>query len=156
VDGLCDVQKLVRHVSHGLIPVEVDAEGLRAALEDLADRISQQVGIKCVFHARHQMFVRDALTATHLYYIVQEATNNAIRHGKPKSIDIHINADPDTLVVTVQDDGVGIPEEQNRRNGIGLRLMRYRASLIGAAVNVAPGERKGTVVKCTLTSWQGK
>jgi PAS domain S-box-containing protein len=62
IDGLCDVQKLVRHVSHGLIPVEVDAEGLRSALEDLADKIRKQGGIKCVFHATNQLFVRDART----------------------------------------------------------------------------------------------
>jgi len=56
----------------------------------------------------------------------------------------------------VEDNGIGIPEEANRSDGVGLRLMRYRASLIGGAVNVAPGKRKGTVVTCTLTGWRGE
>lgn len=154
VDGLGNVHKLVRQVSHGLIPVEVDAEGLRAALEDLAERIRQQVGIRCTFHASGSVFVRDSLTATHLYHIVQEAANNAIRHGRPTTIEIQLNAAPDTLVISVSDDGVGLPDEKNRYDGVGIRLMRYRAGMIGGVVHVAPGEEKGTVVTCTLGAWQ--
>src|ERR1051325_8279574 len=86
--GLRQVHKHVRAVAHGLIPVDVDAEGLRSALEELADRIAQQAGVACLFHCPQPVLVKDALTATHLFYIVQEAVNNALRHGRPRQIDI--------------------------------------------------------------------
>ena len=154
IDGLTQVHKLVRHVSHGLLPVEVDAEGLRAALEDLADRIRQQAGIPCAFHCPEPVFLGDSLTATHLFHIVQEATNNALRHGRPNRIDIHLHARPEDLVLTICDDGVGMPAEVNGRNGVGLRLMRYRASLIGGVLQIGPAEEKGTLITCTLPDWR--
>ena len=156
VNGLGDVQKLVRHVSHGLLPVEVDAEGLRAAIDDLIDRLRQQASIECVFHAPHPVLVRDSLTATHLFHIVQEATNNALRHGNPSHIEIRLDSNQDSLVLTVRDNGVGIPIESDRRDGVGLRLMRYRASLIGGVLYVGNAEKKGTVVTCTLAAWRSK
>jgi signal transduction histidine kinase len=153
VDGLAQVHKQVRHVSHGLIPVEVDAEGLRAALEDLSERIRQQAGIVCLFHCPQPVLLKDALTATHLYHIVQEAANNALRHGRPDRIDIHLRARPDALVLTIRDDGVGVRNGSRHRSGVGIRLMRYRAGLIGGVVHIGPGEEKGTLVTCTLPDW---
>jgi PAS domain S-box-containing protein len=154
LDGLRRVHKQVRDVSHGLIPVEVDAEGLRAALEDLADRVHRQAGIPCTFRCPRPVFVRDSLTATHLYHIVQEATNNALRHGRPRRIDIKLDGRSDALVLSVVDDGVGMPTELNHRNGVGIRLMHYRAGLIGGVLQIAPAESRGTLVSCTLPDWQ--
>ncbi len=149
VGGLASTQNQVRIVSHGLIPVEVDAEGLRAALEDLTDRIREQAGIACAIYNPQPITVQDALTATHLFHIAQEATNNALRHGRPTRIDIHLFATPDALVLAVCDDGVGLPAEVNGQ-GVGLRLMRYRASLIGGVLQIGPAEKKGTIVTCTI------
>jgi PAS domain S-box-containing protein len=152
VDGLGGVQKQVRIVSHGLIPVEVDAEGLRAALEDLSDRVRQQAGIACVFQSPQPVVV-DSLTATHLFHIAQEATNNALRHGRASRIDIHLAAMPDALVLAIRDDGVGMEPEADRPSGVGLRLMRYRASLIGGVLQIGAADKKGTVVTCTLPAF---
>jgi signal transduction histidine kinase len=156
VEGLGQVQKRVRHVSHGLIPVEVDAEGLRAALEDFAARISQQAGITCAFRCPSPVFVADTVTATHLYHIVQEATNNALRHARARRIEIRLHARSDALVMSVSDDGIGLQLDANPRDGVGLRLMNYRAGLIGAALHVGPAESKGTVVTCTLPNLHNK
>jgi signal transduction histidine kinase len=151
IDGLSKVHKHVRDVSHGLVPVDVDAEGLRAALEDLADRVHHQTGIACAFHCPRQVLVKDSLTATHLYHIVQEAVNNALRHARARRIDIHLHARPEALILTVCDDGIGMSAESNSREGIGLRLMRYRAGLIGGVLQVRPADDQGTVVMCTLS-----
>jgi PAS domain S-box-containing protein len=153
VEGLASVQKQVRIVSHGLIPVEIDAEGLRAALEDLADRVRQQAGIPCALHNPRPIVFQDALTATHLFHIAQEATNNALRHARPRRIDIHLAMTPDALVLSVRDDGVGLEPGPNHKSGVGLRLMRYRASLIGGVLQVGPAEKTGTVVTCTVPAF---
>jgi PAS domain S-box-containing protein len=150
VDGLGAVHKRVRDVSHGLNPVEVDAEGLRAALEDFAERIRQQTGIRCTFHCPQPVLLGDSLTATHLYHIVQEATNNALRHGQPKRIDIYLQARLNALILTISDDGVGMPADANRQPGVGLRLMQYRANLIGGVLQISPAGEKGTLVTCTV------
>jgi PAS domain S-box-containing protein len=154
VEGLANVQTHVRAVSHGLIPVDVDAEGLRAALEDLSLRVRQQTGVDCAFHATRSVLVKDSLTATHLFHIVQEAVNNALRHGGAGRIDIHLHARPESLTLSVSDDGVGITLDSYRRDGVGLRLMRYRAGLIGGVLQIRPGDERGTLVTCTLSEWR--
>jgi PAS domain S-box-containing protein len=154
LDGLANVHKHVRAVSHGLVPVDVDAEGLRAALEDFAVRVRQQTGITCDFHAPRSVLVKDSLTATNLYHIVQEAVNNALRHGRAGRIDIHLHARPESLVLSVSDDGVGISTDVYSRPGVGLRLMRYRAGLIGGVLQIRPCEKQGTLVTCTLSEWR--
>lgn len=154
IDGLANVHKHVRDLSHGLIPVDVDAEGLRAALDDLAGRVHQQTGVTCAFHCPRPILVKDSLTATHLYHIVQEAVNNALRHGRAGRIDIKLQARPEALELSVHDDGVGIRADANGGAGVGLRLMRYRASLIGGALQINPGEKQGTLVTCTVSEWR--
>jgi signal transduction histidine kinase len=156
LDGLQNVQEQVRRVSHGLVPVDLDASGLHAALSELAGRVKFQAGVQCTFHAPQRILVNDALTATNLYHIVQEATNNALRHGRPRRIDIRMDARTGALVLSIQDDGSGLPEEGDRQNGIGLRLMRHRASLIGGVLSVLPAEGRGTVVTCTLPGHCGQ
>src|SRR5437667_391447 len=85
-----------------------------------------------------------AISATHLFHIAQEATNNALRHARPTRIDIHLIALPDALVLSIRDDGVGLPAEPNPQSGVGLRLMRYRASLIGGVLQIGAAEKQGT------------
>ena len=91
----------------------------------------------------------DAKVATHLFRITQEATRNAIRHGKAKHINICLDSADHEMVLSITDDGVGLPEPVRNSNGMGLRLMAYRADLIGATFNI---ERlpQGTRVTCAL------
>ncbi len=154
IDGLAKVHNHVRAVSHGLIPVDVDSEGLRAALEDLSDRVRQQTGISCVFQAHRPLLVKDSLTATHLYHIVQEAVNNALRHGKARRIDVRLSMQAEGLVLSVCDDGVGFSAKTQSRVGVGLRLMRYRAGLIGGVLQIQAGNTQGTRITCTLPAWR--
>jgi hypothetical protein len=54
------------------------------------------------------------------------------------------------LHLTVSDDGRGMPAATPPTAGRGLQIMRYRAALIGASVSIRPGDKRGTVVSCSL------
>jgi signal transduction histidine kinase len=122
----------------------------------LTQRVREQAGIVCALHSPQPIIVQDALTATHLFHIAQEATNNALRHGRATRIDIHLAAKADALVLSIRDDGVGLEQELSAHDGIGLRLMRYRASLVGGALQIGPAEKKGTVVTCTVPAFASR
>ncbi len=81
VQGLQRSQQELRAVMRGLLPVSVDAEGLMAALSDLANRTQQTDKVTCVFDCPRPVFVEDNLVATHLYLIAQEAVHNAVKHS---------------------------------------------------------------------------
>jgi signal transduction histidine kinase len=83
------------------------------------------------------------------YGIVAEAVRNAVRHADASSCEITVRESDDGLVITVADDGVGLP--QQLVSGVGLLSMRERADGIGAALNVTSAE-SGTVVELRVPS----
>ena len=94
--------------------------------------------------------IHDNAVATHLYRIAQEAIQNAIRHGQAKFIVINLLTQNDRIVLGVNDDGVGFPKKPGRHKGMGLRIMRHRARLIGGQLTIQCPSGGGTVVNCTL------
>jgi two-component system CheB/CheR fusion protein len=139
----------LRAVLRGLLPVAVDSEGLMAALADLADRTRQVGHAACEFDCPEPVSLANNLTATHLYLIAQEAVHNAVKHGQPQNIRISLRSN-EVLVLRVQDDGIGMPPGPVAQAGMGLRIMRNRASIIGATLTIEPVQPTGTVVTCVL------
>ncbi|HLW68871.1 MAG TPA: PAS domain S-box protein [Gemmataceae bacterium] len=152
--GLRRCQKELRIVLRGLLPVPVDAEGLMAALADLADHTQQDGVANCCFDCPETVAVNDNLTATHLYLIAKEAVHNSVKHARPRNIRISLNSN-DCLLLRVQDDGIGIPVRPTDNQGVGLRIMRNRAAIIGAALTIESAQPTGTVVTCALARMNG-
>ncbi|HEY3932074.1 MAG TPA: ATP-binding protein, partial [Verrucomicrobiae bacterium] len=90
--------------------------------------------------------------ALHLYYIVQEAVLNAAKHGKAAQIIISLARTGDRLVLTIQDDGSGFELSGNNSTGMGIRIMRYRARVIGATLDLKSRPGQGTQVICVFYS----
>jgi len=88
----------------------------------------------------------------HLYYIVQEAVLNAAKHGKAAQIIISLARTGDRLVLTIQDDGSGFELSGNNSTGMGIRIMRYRARVIGATLDLKSRPGQGTQVTCVFYS----
>jgi two-component system CheB/CheR fusion protein len=149
-DGLQRTLAQVRALATGLVPVEVDAEGLMAALNHLATKNSELYGIECAFECEQTVAISDNEQANQLYRIAQESITNGVKHGLAKNIQVILRREGPLLVLQVRDNGVGIPSSVDGNQGMGLRIMRYRASLIGANLAVEPGAGGGTVVTCSL------
>jgi PAS domain S-box-containing protein len=147
--GLQRVQQELRAVQRGLLPVAVDSQGLMAALADLAERTCHERKVTCTFHCPIPVSLGDNLTATHLYLIAQEAVHNALKHSQAGQINIQLTWDTE-LVLSVQDDGIGMSAALAGNQGLGLRIMRNRAGVIGAKLTIETAEPNGTVVTCVL------
>jgi signal transduction histidine kinase len=130
--------------------VEVDPDGLSDALADLAERVTATSDIDCRFEGASSLKVQDEVVALHLYRIAQEAVHNAIRHGRPRAIAIRLQRHEAGLVLSVSDDGAGIGRVDDNAAGLGLRIMRYRAGIIGGEFTVEAGPDGGTLVRCLV------
>jgi PAS domain S-box-containing protein len=148
--GLKLVLSQVRSLAKGLIPVEIDAHGLMAALEELAAHVCEQSGVICTLHCVQPVLFQENAVATHLYCIAQEAVTNALKHGHARHIDISLESDRQLITLCIRDDGVGISDQFAHMKGVGQRIMRYRSNLINAKFNVSSAEGGGTLVLCTL------
>ena len=120
VQGVRRTLNQVRALSRGLVPVEVLAHGLMAALADLTARIDQESGITCRFACPNLVLVENNTTATHLYRIAQEAVGNALKHGQAKQIEVDLGVTDGLLTLRITDDGIGMRNQgcENRRTGV--------------------------------------
>jgi two-component system sensor kinase FixL len=139
-----------RSLARGLHPVRAEPNGLMAALEELATRTEKLFRRPCRFKCPRPVLIEDNDTATHLYRIAQEAVTNAIRHGKPRRIEISLDQAASRIRVSVNDDGIGLPPELPKNSGMGLRIMRYRTGMIGGSLEIRRRQRAGTEVLCSV------
>jgi PAS domain S-box-containing protein len=140
-----------RDLARGLSPVELENNGLQAALQELASRVSR-TNVHCEVKAPTFTRVYDNAAAVHLYRIAQEAVNNAIKHGNAQNITIGLSTQNNQVELTVQDDGCGLPKNGPKTTGMGLRVMNYRASMIGATVSIGPASPRGTLVRVVVSN----
>jgi two-component system CheB/CheR fusion protein len=137
-----------RALARGLAPVEIDPEGLVAALSELTAGIPKTSGVDCRLQADGALRVSSKTVALHLYRIAQEALQNALRHGEPHKIRVRLVKDAEDLVLSVYDDGTGIQPLEERQRGLGLHIMGYRAGLLGGQLTIETPEEGGTLVTC--------
>ena len=139
-----------RAVARGLDPVKVESNGLLSALEELAATVQNLDRIRCDFQTDERVRITDHVAAVQLYRIAQEAVTNALKHSRAKRIELTLHRELDWLELTIRDDGIGISEPLPAGAGMGLQTLRYRASLIGAKLEIQRINNGGTQVCCTV------
>jgi signal transduction histidine kinase len=142
--------ELTRTLARGLHPVAMNAGQLADNFQELAVSTTERFSISCKFECPQPILLQNPSVITHLYRIAQEAISNAIRHGKARHVNICLDSADNETVLTVTDDGTGLPQIARNNQGMGLRIMAYRASMIGAAFNIERLQMRGTRVTCTL------
>lgn len=140
-----------RRIARGLSPVDLSEGGLAQALRHLAAETSAVFGIQCDFHGENAPTLPPGPVAANLYQIAQEAINNAVRHGKATEITVLLEGAAGRGELIVEDNGSGIAPEATQKGGMGLRIMRYRAGVIGGELRIERGREGGTVVECRFT-----
>ena len=139
-----------RGVARGLFPVRLEENGLVSALEELCANANQLFEVKCRFLCENAPECVENGIALHLYYIVQEAIANAAKHGKASHVQLKLERCNDRFALSVQDNGAGFDLKGARQTGMGLRIMHYRARVIGATLEVKSQPGHGTQVTCVF------
>jgi PAS domain S-box-containing protein len=137
-----------RGVARGLFPVRLEEKGLVAALEELASNASEVFKINCHFVVEGLPVTVENEIALHLYYIVLEALANAAKHSGGSNVCITLQPSGDRWLLTIQDDGIGFSLPARDQEGMGLRILHYRARVIGATLNLHSQPGSGTTVTC--------
>ena len=134
-----------RNLARGLFPVELERNGLISALQELTANAERLYRIKCCFEFDPGFQITNNVVATHVFRIVQEAINNAAKHGKGQQATVTLNVKDETVTLKIADDGVGIAPGV-RTEGLGLKIMQYRARRVGGTFDIQRGAEGGTVV----------
>jgi two-component system CheB/CheR fusion protein len=147
------LQEAVRHargLSHGLYPVEPQPDGLAVALGQLATNITDFFKVHCEFKNACLVHVHDATRATHAYRIVQEAVREAIRQGKANHVVIELTEKHGCCILSVSDNGLNLSVDGRYGEDMVLRMMRHRARVIGAKLEVGARRGGGVSVVCEI------
>lgn len=137
----------VRRLVHGLRPPALDQLGLVEAIRDLARHHNTGVVMEISVPA-DGLPKLPAAVEVNAYRILLEAWNNALKHSQASCFLITLQTDQDMLVISMEDDGIGMPKEF--RAGVGLRSIRARAQEIGGELRVGPAHPHGTSIIAKL------
>ncbi len=121
---------------------------LKTALQSLATSVSRNCSVKATVTAEGSSLPISPPVAAQLYRIAQEAVHNAVEHGAAREVQINLGFNHEVMVLTIRDDGAGF-ESNASGNGMGLRIMRYRAQCIAGSCDVQ-SSNEGTVVRCRV------
>ncbi len=145
---LADATLKTRSLARGFCPIYKVDDGLGAALQELIRTVKSFYPVECLLYGDEDVAIRGAV-AVHIYRIVQEATYNAVKHAKPSLVSVSMTQDSNCYIFEIIDDGKGLPDAKES-DGMGLRIMEYRARMIGAELEVESTKGEGTTVRLRL------
>lgn len=138
-----------RSLSHGLIPFNVEHNGLDDALQELTSNVSKMYDIDIHYAGNQDILQTNNSTAVHIYRIAQEAINNAVKHSNATSIEVELSSSGNHITLRVKDNGRGFPESEVSK-GIGMRIMNFRANMIRGDLKITSEKGKGTEIICPV------
>lgn len=139
---------------HGLIPrlvpLSLDSLGLADTLENLVrDWRRRYPAVQLSWRSDVGALLGPTVTLT-LYRVAQEGLINALRHAQPSSVDIDLKSTEGNIVLTVTDDGIGLPPDWARPGHFGLRGLADRVKNLGGTFTVTNHLPRGVRLTATI------
>jgi signal transduction histidine kinase len=151
------VQQLVHQVinhthnlAHCFSSLDANGPDLCHQLETLGENVRQTFQINCRLRIMGDIPQVSGDAVQQLCKIAEESISNAIKHGKATRVSMVLAHRDGDVVLRIKNDGVPFPENHEPNNRLGLRIMNYRAHLIGGALQIRANGGSGTVVICTV------
>lgn len=135
----------VRELARGLASVTLNDERLAESLEQLAEEMSALYSTPCSADCPAALPTLSRKVKEQIYFIAREAVNNAARHARAQHITIRLTGNSNHWTLQVEDDGCGISEQRESREGMGLRTMSHRAVRLGATFDISSSPT-GTII----------
>jgi signal transduction histidine kinase len=138
----------VRSLSHALHPVVLDEVGFESAVDQYLPGFQKRTGVEVIYEKSGTGRELDRAVSIHLYRVMQEALNNVARHSQSRHASVRLRYLPDSVVLEVEDNGVGFKSPPGR--GMGLVSMRERAGLMNGRLDVEKCDSGGALVRLTV------
>jgi signal transduction histidine kinase len=149
--------KEIRHMLFTLRPLVLESQGLIAALEAMAEKMHETYNQNVIIDADQDVIPQLEMgKQTVIFYIAEEAVNNARKHAQAAHIWVRLKSvDKDLDLLEVQDDGVGfdvnsVDASYETRGSLGMINMRERAELVNGLLRIESAEGRGTRVRVLI------
>jgi len=150
VGNLNEAIDKVRRLASGFRPVQISSDRCCVLFREIAAYAEDVLGLRCRFRCDEEISLSDKAALGQMYMICREALVNAAKHSGTDSVTIRLSGKGDSVSMTVEDNGDGGVDMSSEDSpaGMGLSIMRYRAGMIGATLEINRGTTGGTVVEC--------
>lgn len=140
----------VRRISHNMMPQALSISGLKGAVEDLANQLSEQ-GFETTIEISKLPEGMDSTREVMIYRLLQEVISNIRKHAKASTVLIQLIGHDDDLTIIVEDNGQGFNyEEQVANGGLGLKSINSRVQFLDGTINWDTQLGNGTVLNVTI------
>jgi signal transduction histidine kinase len=140
----------IRNLSHRLHPSVLEHTGLVATLQSLCAEVEKDHDVEVRFSADSPSRAVDGDLALCLFRVAQEALANAVRHGHPRAIAVHMKRAGEEIELSVFDNGVGFRVGERAGSGLGLRSINERVRLLGGRFTVESDHERGTRLRAVV------
>ncbi len=140
----------VRRLSHGLIPYKNHGLEFREMIDAIALTIERDYSLNCDFHVDETININDESIIKEIYYIIDEAVVNSIKHSGCSKIRIEMVPQDRMIELKIIDNGTGLLYNSAEESGVGLEIMKYRARAIGGFLEVKNHHEGGAMVRCVF------
>jgi two-component system NarL family sensor kinase len=137
----------LRNISHTLNSSYVANAGLAQAIEKDLEYIRSAKDINCNLHITGDDYSLGPERELLIFRIIQEAVGNAVKHAKATAINVYLGYKPESLCLSIEDNGTGFDPSENTKGGIGLTNMQVRAGLLKGGFQVFSAKDCGTTVR---------
>ncbi len=151
-DLIKEADEYAKALAHGLVHVDFREEGLDTALKQLSRQVEKLFDINCSVNNEESISLHNNMQGMHLYRIAQESISNAVKHGKASNITLDLKTENGSLKLSVKDDGIGFSKSQKKqkKTGMGINIMRYRANILSGRIEIFETDNQETKVVCTI------
>ncbi len=148
---LNDAISKTRALARGLWPVSLERDSMADSIRRLAEDLESIFNVSCAVQVIDEPNIMSNVAAHHVFRVLQEAANNAIKHGAARRLTFRLEALGPDFVISLTNDGVAVdPGSLTSGKGLGLVGMRLRADALGATLGIEPVPSGGSEVSLTL------
>lgn len=138
------LQNQIRNISQ-LFSEPAQNHQIQSSLRDLCKRAHQLFNINCSIDCTNFLMNLTPYQNLQIYRIVQEAILNAVKHGQATMIQLVLASKNNKFTLTIQDNGTGF-ETNSKPNGLGIKMMNYRASELKASLSIKSTLSNGSII----------
>ena len=153
--NLRDTISEMRNIIYDLRPMSFDDLGLKITLESFLNEVRNNTNMEVAFNIEGDTNSLPTIIQLTIFRIIQESTNNSIKHSKGEHLNIYLGYDDNNVLIKVSDDGVGIDKDSDEnqstdKTGFGLDMMKERVAILNGKIEIYANEEKGTIVDVNI------
>jgi len=148
---ITETLQTTRQYAHNSFPVDLESLGMKDSLSNLCNSFQSQSKCNCSYRwslPKNRIFTRPQ--AINIFRIIQEALQNIQKHANATEAKVEIFTSQKTVFVQIIDNGKGLSSGKQKKDGIGMKSMQYRADQIGAKFQTKPNVPAGTIIQLSL------